>query len=93
LNLTSTRAAQADLQSIGAWIARDNPVRARSFVAELVNVCQLIAEVPLGYPVVSGGRYPVRRKNHERYRIFFRALPHEVRVIAVTHAARNTRPV
>jgi toxin ParE1/3/4 len=40
--------AEVDLESIGDWIAQDNPVRAVSFTEELYQQCLLIAESPAG---------------------------------------------
>ena len=45
----SPRAA-ADLEEIADYIARDNPVRAATFVAELEAKCQAVAETPDLYP-------------------------------------------
>ena len=47
-----TAEAEADLESIGDYIARDNPVRALSFVRELYQLCLDIAETPQAWPVV-----------------------------------------
>jgi toxin ParE1/3/4 len=41
-----TAAAEADLESIGDCIARDNPARAASFVHEFSVNCLAIAEKP-----------------------------------------------
>ena len=42
--------AVANLQEIGDYIARDNPQRAASFVAELLARTQRVAERPEAYP-------------------------------------------
>ena len=41
--------AEQDLESIGDYIAQDNPVRAVSFTEELYQQCLLIAESPVIY--------------------------------------------
>ena len=88
--LLSPRAA-ADLEEIADYIARDNPVRAASFVAELEAKCRAVAAAPERYParpdLVSGLRMAV----HGRYLVFFRDLPGEatVRIERVLHSARN----
>jgi len=83
--------AAADLEEIADYIARDNPVRAASFVAELEAKCRAVAAAPERYParpdLVSGLRMAV----HGRYLVFFRDLPGEatVRIERVLHSARN----
>lgn len=41
--------AVQDLESIGDWIAKDNPIRALSFIEELYQKCLLIADSPTLY--------------------------------------------
>jgi toxin ParE1/3/4 len=50
--LLSPRAA-ADLDEIAEYIARDNPIRAASFVAELEEKCWAVAAAPEIYPARS----------------------------------------
>jgi toxin ParE1/3/4 len=52
LKLVLTAAALNDIEAIGDWIARDNPARAVTFVAELKASCRRILDTPRGYPVV-----------------------------------------
>mgnify|MGYP000007450059 FL=1 len=62
-----TAAAEADLEGIGDYIARDNPVRATSFVLELARACLDLAAMPKAWPVVP--RYEhhgIRRRVHGR---------------------------
>jgi toxin ParE1/3/4 len=47
-----TTAAEADLEAIADWIARDNPSRAMTFVAELRTACVTLADLPEGYALV-----------------------------------------
>ena len=62
-----------DLETIGDYIARDNPVRALSFLHELRAKCLGLAEIRERFPLVprfetSG----VRRREHGDYLIFYR---------------------
>ena len=41
--------AEIDLETIGDYIAQDNPRRAVSFLAELRDQCSKIAKSPLAY--------------------------------------------
>lgn len=88
--LISPRAA-ADLEEIAAYIARDNPARAASFVAELYARCQAIVAAPEACPArpsIGGG---VRMAVHRRFLVFYRDLPTEaaVRIERVLHGARD----
>lgn len=47
-----TAEAEADLETIGDYIARDNPARTVSFVRELYQVCRDIADQPQTWPLV-----------------------------------------
>lgn len=85
----STEARQ-DLIAIGDYIARDNPVRALSFVQELVDKCTSLASMPLGYAVVP--RYEakgIRRRLHGSYQIFYRIDGNLIFVVRVLHGARD----
>ena len=90
--LFSPRAA-ADLDEIAAYIARDNPARAATFIAELEAQCRAVARRPLSYParddLVAGVRMAVFR----RYLVLFREVPeaNAVRIERVVHGARNLR--
>ena len=59
--------ARQDLLAIGDYIARDNPPRAQSFVAELAAKCASLGEMPKAYPLVP--RY-AQKARRARARIF-----------------------
>jgi plasmid stabilization system protein ParE len=83
--------ARKDLIAIGDYIARDNPLRASTFVAELVWACVELSSTPLGYPIVQ--RYEakgIRRRVYGNYHIFYRVTGEQVFVIRVLHGARDT---
>ena len=88
--LLSPRAA-AELEEIADYIARDNPVRAASFVAELEAKCRAVAETPELYPARTALAPGLRMAVHGRYLVLYRDLPGEstVRVERVLHSARN----
>ncbi|SAK98625.1 plasmid stabilization system protein [Caballeronia temeraria] len=84
--------AEAGLEAIGDYIARDNPRRALSFVWELRDKCMSLADMPLAYPLVP--RYEhrgVRHRVHGSYQIFYRVTgqPERIDVIHVLHSARD----
>ncbi|VVD31170.1 type II toxin-antitoxin system RelE/ParE family toxin [Paraburkholderia dioscoreae] len=90
-------AAEAELEAIGDYIARDNLSRAVSFVRELRERCLDLADMPLAFPLVP--RYEgrgIRHRVHGHYQIFYRGVgqPAErVDVIHVLHSARNTAAI
>ena len=86
--------AEADLESIGDYIARDNPVRAVSFIRELRAKCMNLADVPEAFPLVP--RYEnlgVRRRVHGEYLIFYRVQGDRLAVIHVLHGAMDYGPI
>lgn len=85
-----TREAERDLERIGDHIARDNPVRAVTFLRELRDKCLGLAEMPERFPLVP--RYEavgVRRRVHGRYLIFYRVDADRVVVVHVLHGAQD----
>jgi toxin ParE1/3/4 len=81
--------ASADLDQIAAFIARDNPLRAATFVEELLSVCRRIPTHPENYPRRSTLGAGLRVAIHKSYLVFFRILPEEIRIERVLHSARN----
>ena len=82
--------AEYDLEMIGDHIARDNPVRALSFLQELRAKCLGLAEMPERFPLVprfetSG----VRRRGHGDYLIFYRVEAEKVVIIHILHGAQD----
>lgn len=49
MRLTITPLAEEDLEAIGDYIAVDNPAGALTFIRELREQCQRIAQNPPGY--------------------------------------------
>lgn len=86
----SPRAAQ-DLEEIAATIARDNPARAASFIAELEDKCRAVARTPELYPARPDLAPAMRMAVHGRYLIFYREFAEAgvVRVERVLHGARD----
>lgn len=85
--------AEADLEAIGDYIARDNPLRALAFIAELRDRCDSLVDMPLGFPLVP--RYEhrnVRHRAHGNYQIFYRTIDSPIEridILHVIHGARN----
>jgi plasmid stabilization system protein ParE len=89
-----TDAAEVDLERIGDAIAQDNPRRAVSFVRELRQRCEQLADVPKAFPLVSRHEQTgVRRCVHGNYLIFYRVDLETVQVIHVLHGAMDYEPL
>jgi toxin ParE1/3/4 len=95
-----TNAAEADLESIGDYIARDNPVRALDFVHDFHCNFLDIAEMPLAPSVMPRfEHHGIRRRVHGRYLVFHRVgarrkcsarrvSPEEMQLVCVSHLSR-----
>jgi len=89
-----TDAAKADLVGIGDYIRLDNAARAASFVAELLDHCQTLAELPHRHPLIP--RYEhhgIRRCVHAEYLSFYRVGAKFVEVIHILHGAQDYEPL
>ncbi|HEV2817209.1 MAG TPA: type II toxin-antitoxin system RelE/ParE family toxin [Allosphingosinicella sp.] len=81
--------AEADLLDIAAYIARDSPGRAHSFIDELEASCADLLAFPK-----SGRARPelapdLRSKPYGRYMIFYTPGPKSVRIERILHGARD----
>ena len=73
MKVVLTAEALGDLEEIGDYIARDSPVRARTFVAELLVAARKIGEIPKGFPLVP--RFEGRPRPTPRPRLLSDLLP------------------
>ncbi len=81
--------AVADLEEISEFIARDNPVRAVSFIDELMGVCARIGERPRAFPRRDDLAKGLRQAVHGRYLVLFTADDKGVVIERVLHGARR----
>ena len=89
-----TAEAEADLEAIGDYIARDNPVRAISFVRELYQRCLELADMPEAWTVVPRYEHQdIRRRVHGRYLIFYRIGPDRITVLHVLNGAMDVEAI
>lgn len=54
MRVTISEAAESELEETGNLIARDSPVRANSFVLELLERAEQLTHHPRRYPVIPG---------------------------------------
>jgi plasmid stabilization system protein ParE len=90
MRVVITEAAKVDLIAIGDYIAEHTPVRAATFIDELLDSCFRLADRPRACPLVP--RYEhwgVRRRVHGSYLIFYRIREDLVEVVHVLHGARD----
>src|SRR5471032_295363 len=80
--------AELDLIEIGDYIARDNPVRAESFVDDLVAHAQVIARSPNAYIARDDLTPGLRACAHQRYMLFFTVGESSIRIERILHSAR-----
>lgn len=88
--IVRTPLAEADLEQIWAYIARDNPVAADRLIRSISATFELLADNPdLGIrqdDIRPGLRCkPVRRN----YLVFYELVGDELRILRVLHAARK----
>lgn len=89
MQVTISRLAEHDLESIGDYIAEDNPPRAVSFVAELRAQCAKIANAPDAYrprPDLGDG---IRSCAYGNYVIFFAATKTRLTIARILHGAMD----
>jgi plasmid stabilization system protein ParE len=90
VNVHLTAEAEADLEAIGDEIAKDNPVRAASFVGELRQRCLGLGRFPKRFSLVPRyERHDVRHCVHGNYLIFYRIEEEAVVVLHVLHGAMD----
>jgi plasmid stabilization system protein ParE len=82
-------AASRDLDAIADYIMQDNPLRAISFVDEIVEKFDEIAERPLSFPQVEDLPESVRSALHGDYRIIFGVGEGQPDILRVVHGARD----
>jgi toxin ParE1/3/4 len=85
------RRAQSDLRGIRDYIPRHNPARAVTFVDELLDRCQLLADNPRMGRARPELQRRLRSFPHGDYLIFHRPLADGVEVVRVLHAAQDAR--
>jgi len=81
--------ARDDLRAIHRWIAEDDPIRARTFIVELTEHFQKIADLNLRHRVVEAIGPDIRIAVHGNYNIYYRFVANDVLIVRVLHGARD----
>lgn len=84
------RRAVADLRSIRRLIARDDPMRARTFVLELTEHFQRLADRHIQHRLLGDLGPGIRLAVHGNYNIYYRFIEAEdVLIVRELHGARD----
>jgi plasmid stabilization system protein ParE len=85
-----TAAAEADLEIIADWIAKDNPTRAVTFIGELRQACETLSDFPYAFALVPRYEHAdIRRRPQGNYLIFYRIVNDRVEILHVLNGARD----
>jgi toxin ParE1/3/4 len=83
-------AVEADLRDIARWIAEGDPVRAKTFSAEIRRACSGLRTRPRRFPAVRATpRGEIRKRVHKNYLILYRISPDDVEVVRIVHGSRD----
>ena len=83
--------AKRDLRKIGDYISRDRPIRAETYVNELLDTAETIGRQPRAYPSRDDLALGLREAVHNPYLILFRVSDTHVEVLRIIHGARDLK--
>lgn len=83
--------SEEDLEEIADFIARDSPRRAISFIEEIRETCDALADAPLGHELQAHLHPDIRRAVHGRYLIFYSVGGGRIRIERILHGARDLK--
>ncbi len=89
MQLRFSQLAEADIEAIGDFIARDNPERAVTFIQDLRTRCRHLAALPRSAPSRDDLGEGVRMLVLGRYLILYVLHENLLEVRRVVHGARN----
>ena len=88
--ITWSKLALDDLDSIHDYIAKESPFYAQKTIEEFIERVSVLATHPeIGLEVPEYVRKDVRELNEGNYRIFYKINKNNISIIRVHHAARN----
>lgn len=84
--------ADDDLESIVDYIARDKPLAARAWLAQIRTTCETLATQPgIGEERIGFGVPGCRSFSVNQYVVFFRAIEGGIEVSRVIHGSRDVQ--
>lgn len=85
-----SRKAEADLEAIADWIAKDDPNMAWRFSVQLRAECTSLQDMSQRHPVFSKKQGEViHRKVYGQYLIFYIILSDRVEIVRIFHGAQD----
>lgn len=82
--------AEAGLEHIGDYIARDNPHRALTFIQELRAAASNLGDFARAFPLVSRYQHRgIHRFPYRNYLIFYHVEDDKVAIIHILHGAQD----
>jgi toxin ParE1/3/4 len=86
-----TPPAETDLEAIGDYIAARSPARALTFVLELRDKCESLADAPRAYPLVPRYEHAgIRRRRYGDYLIFYRIGVDTIDIVHILQVPETT---
>jgi toxin ParE1/3/4 len=85
--------AETDLESIGDYIAMENPRRAYTFVQEIRNRCEKLSQFPEQARRLIERRDDIRILTFKNYVILYSNSRDGVMIIRIVHGARDLIPI
>jgi plasmid stabilization system protein ParE len=93
LTVFITAEAEVDLEAIADFIAADNPLRAVSFVQELVDNCHALADRPRRHAVAADHGRGLRRFPYRGYSIYYQVGKDDVTVVHILNDAMDHQKI
>ncbi len=85
-----THAAEADLETIGDYIALDSPRRAYTFTRELRAATDAISQYPEAFPVIAKyAQYGFRKRPYRNYLLFYTIDDDKIVIERILNAAQD----
>lgn len=78
-----------DLESIGDFIAQDNPHHAKTYVKRLRDQCNKIAQTPLAFRLRTELGENIRSAAYGNYVIFYCADESVLRILRILHGSMD----
>jgi toxin ParE1/3/4 len=83
--------ALVDVQTIGDEIAKHNPIRAASYIDEILAACYSLGQQPERCPLTPQFGKSVRRLLFGEYSVFYRVRERNVQISRILHGKRRVK--
>ena len=87
--ITWSNETERDLEEIRDYISRSSRANARKVVDEIIEAADRLETIPYAHRTILELNDPDRRETFvHRWRLMYRILPDEIRIVGVIHGAR-----